>query len=283
MTVHGLKDTFLNRLSPELRARIVALQEHPPLPAFPAGMRGVPNCCLRSALFGMIQRGQRKALNQEAIVTIRGLQIRYSGWQLDQADFEVLAHALYLVSAQASGKLVRFTAKGFLKGIGRSYGKSGREWLKESLRRLTGSTIDIQQETPGAIGAPTISYSGSLLEEFQHDEAEQSYFLKCNPAMARLFDAGWTQIPWQQHMQLKTDLAKWLHGFYASHRVPFPLKVATLRQLCGSNCRRLSDYRGNLRNAFDELLENGFLTSWHIDKQDKVHIDKQPPKSSSSA
>ena len=130
MTVHGLKDTFLDRLSPELRARIVALQEHPPLPAFPAGMRGVPNCCLRSALFGMIQRGQRKALNQEAIVTIRGLQIRYSGWQLDQADFEVLAHALYLASAQASGKLVRFTAKGFLKGIGRSYGKSGREWLK---------------------------------------------------------------------------------------------------------------------------------------------------------
>ena len=99
--------------------------------------------------------------------------------------------------------------------------------------------------------------------------------------MARLVDAGWTQVPWLQHVQLKTDLAKWLHGFYASHRTPTPAKVDTLRHLCGSNCHRLSDYRGKLRIALEELVYGGFLRAWHIDGEDKVHVFRLPQSSRS--
>ena len=113
-----------------------------------------------------------------------------------------------------------------------------------------------------------------------YNETERSYFLKCNPRMVRLFDAGWTQIPWRQHVQLKTDIAKWLHGFCASHRTPYPTKVSTLRHLCGSNCHRLSDYRYKLRIALDELVSGGFLGAWHIDQEDKVHVEKRLPKTS---
>ncbi len=283
---HGLErinpilDRCLQSLSPELRAKIAVLQEHPLLPTCPAGMHGIPNVFLRSALFGMVQRGQRKMVNKEILPTIRGLQIRYTGWQLDQADLDVFAHALYLASAQPTGKLVRFTAKGFLTGIHRSYGKPNRQWLKESLWRLTTSAVEIDLEAPTAIGTQPFSYADSLLDEFIYNETERSYFLKCNPRMVRLFDAGWTQIPWRQHVQLKTDLAKWLHGFYASHRTPYPTKVSTLRHLCGSNCHRLSDYRYKLRIALDELVRGGFLGSWQIDQEDKIHVDKRLPKTS---
>ena len=284
---HGLErinpilDRCLQSLSPELRAKIAVLQEHPLLPTCPAGMHGIPNVFLRSALFGMVQRGQRKMVNKEILPTIRGLQIRYTGWQLDQADLDVFAHALYLASAQPTGKLVRFTAKGFLTGIHRSYGKTNREWLKDSLRRLANSVVEIHLEAAGSARTQSLSYTGPLLDEFIHNQAEHSYFLKCHPEMARLVDAGWTQVPWQQHVQLKTDLAKWLHGFYASHRTPTPAKVGTLRHLCGSNCHRLSDYRGKLRIALEELVYGGYLRAWHIDGEDKVHVFRLPQSSRS--
>lgn len=33
------------------------------------------------------------------------------------------------------------------------------------------------------------------------------------------------------------QLAQWLHGFYASHAKPFPIKIETLHRLCGSPFR----------------------------------------------
>ena len=270
--------TFLKRLSPELHAKIQALSINQPIPTWPDQKRGIPNLCLRSALFGVIQRGRRKAVKREPIAAINGLNICYTGWRLDQGDLDVLAHALHLASHQSTGQYVQFTAKGFLKGIGRSHGKSGREWLKDSLRRLTASAVEIRLEVPSHFGSETFSYTGSLLDEFYYTEEDQTYFLKFNAKLATLFDAGWTQLQWQQRLLLRTDLAKWLHGFYASHRAPYPMKVNTLQQLCGSDCGRLSDFRTKLRSALDELIKTEIITSWSVDQEDKVHVQKADHK-----
>ncbi|KAB2887126.1 MAG: Replication initiator protein A [Desulfobulbaceae bacterium] len=271
----------LQRLSPELQEKIQFLTENPPLPVWPEQTRGVPNLCLRSALFSVIQRGRRKAVKGEVLAAIKGLSIRYTGWRLDQGDFDVLVHALHLVSLQqqsSTDRYVQFTAKGFLRAIGRSSGKSGREWLKDSFRRLTASAVEIKIETPVGYKTEIFTYAGSLVEEFYYTDSDHRYFLKINPKFANLFDAGWTQLQWQQRLQLKTDLAKWLHGFYASHRTPYPLKVVTLKQLCGSDCGRLSDYRGKLRYALAELVDIQILASWIIDQDDRVHVHKQEAK-----
>lgn len=276
----GLEDDIFTRglkyLSPKLQEKIKSYTEKPPLPHWPIQTRGIPNICLRSALFGIIQRGRRKAVKGELIATVKGLEIRYTGWRLDQGDFDVLTHALHLVSLQQSTEgYVPFTSKGFLLGIGRKYGKSGREWLKDSFRRLTGSAVEINLEVKNNFGTEVCTYAGSLIDEFYHNSGQQSYLLKINPKLARLFDAGWTQLQWTQRLQLKSDLAKWLHGFYASHKTPYPMKVDTLRHLCGSSCGRLSDYRGKLRRALTELVNAGLLTSWKIDRQDKVYVQKK--------
>jgi len=271
------KCTFLQRLSPELQEQILTLSSRPPLPTWPEECRGIPNICLRSALFGVIQRGRREAVKRQNIAAINGLNISYTGWRLDQGDFDVLAHSLHLASRQATGTSVQFSAKGFIKGINRSHGKSGREWLKDSLRRLTASAVEIRLKMPVTYGPEFFSYTGSLLEEFFYTEEDQTYFLKFNSKLATLFDAGWTQLQWQQRLHLRTALAKWLHGFYASHRIPYPMKVATLQQLCGSDCARLSDYRGKLRIALAELVEVKTLANWLIDQDDKVHVHKPSP------
>ena len=238
----------------------------------------MPNICLRSALFGVIQRGRGKAVKGELIASVGGLHIRYTGWRLDQGDFDVLAHAFHLLSRlleQSRPGYVPFTAKGFLKGIGRQWGKSGRDWLLDSLRRMNASAVEIRLEVRGGLMPESYTYAGSLIEEFYYDEGEGTYLLKMNRKLCSLFDSGWTMLQWKQRILLQTDLAKWLHGFYASHATPYPMKVATLKYLCGSECGRLSDYRGKLRAALDELVKCGVLDSWKIDRQDKVHVLKK--------
>lgn len=247
------------------------------LPDKAENSRIVPNFCLQSALFGMVRRGQRQFVSREPVAAVRGLQIRHTGWQLDQADLDVFAHALSLASAQSTGQLVRFTAKGFLTGIHRSDGKTNRQWLKDSLRRLASSTVDIHLEAAGPVRTQVLSYTGPLLDDFIHKQAEHSYFLNCHPEMARLVDAGWTQVPWLQHVQLKTDLAKWLHGFYVSHHPPAPAMVDELRHLCGSRAHLLSGFRAKLRLSLHEMVSSGFLRTWHIDREDKVHVSHLPP------
>lgn len=272
----------LRGLSPELRQKITALSENPALPVWPDKTRGVPNLCLRSALFGVIRRGRRKAVKGELVAAVTGLDIRYTGWRLDQGDFDVLAHALHLVSKdqrKSNNGFVQFAVKGFLRGIGRKTGKSGREWLKDSFRRLTASAVEIKIEIHHQYGTDSCTYAGSLIDEFYYNSQDQSYFLKVNPKLAQVFDAGWTQLQWQQRLLLKTDLAKWLHGFYSSHRTPYPVKVATLMRLCGSECHRLVDYRRGLRNAMGELVRVGAVVRWELDRDDKVHVTRKNPDS----
>ena len=265
-------------LSPEVQQKIREQEEHPVLPDWPEHTRGIPNIYLRSALFGVIKRGKRRAVKRETIGTVKGITIRYTGWQLDQGDLDVLMQSLHLHKHDTdptSGKYIRFNVKGFLRSIGRQPGKSGREWLKESLRRLKANAVEVTTEIRLAYSSETITYAGSLIDEFYYNEQEQSYFLKINSKLAALFNTGWTQLQWEQRLQLKTDSAKWLHGYYASHRDPFPIKVSTLKHPCGSECSRLSGFRSNLKTALDELIKAGFLASWKIDLEDKVHIQKQ--------
>jgi len=274
----GFNRALIN-LSPELRKKALELEETPFLPDWPEKTRGVPNLCLRSALFGVIKRGRRRAVKGELVAAVKGLDIRYTGWRLDQGDFDVLAQSLHLAArhhGKTSGNYVRFKVSGFLKAIGRQSGKSAREWLKDSLRRLTATAVEINVEIHHPYINETFTYAGSLVDEFYYNEPAQTYFLKINPKLAALFDAGWTQLQWQQRLHLKIDLAKWLHGFYASHREPFPVKVTTLKHLCGSECNRLVDYRRSLRVALNELVRVGALVAWKIDTEDRVHVQQIP-------
>ena len=267
----------LNLLSPELQKKIRELEQIPILPDWPEKTRGVPNLCLRSALFGVIKRGRRRAVKGKIIAAVKGLDIRYTGWRLDQGDFDVLVQALHLQTRHIERTpeyYIRFQVKSFLRSIGRQSGKSGREWLKDCFRRLTATAVEINVDVNNRFMNGKYTYAGSLVDEFYYNDQEQTYFLKINSKLAELFDAGWTQLQWQQRLRLKTNLAKWLHGFYASHRSPYPMKVATLKYLCGSDCKRLVDYRRSIRRAMDELVNIGAIQSWKIDAKDKLHVQR---------
>lgn len=242
------------------------------LALWPERTRGTPNSFLRGALFAAIQGKERQYLKGALLATQQGIEIRFTGMQLDQSDFDVWEQAVTLAAKSQLGNYCMFKIKAFLRELGRSDGKSDREWLKEVFRRLMTSGVEIKH------GAHT--YGGCLLE-FWHDEEADTYQLQINPRILVLYQAGWTAIDWEIRARLRRKpLACWLHGWLSSNAENYPTKVETIRRLSGSRTTRLYHFRANLVKALGDLQKEGAITSWTIDpKTDNVNFERTPSAS----
>ena len=263
---------------PEL-PKAEALQPYD-LPILPKGAHQkhlAPNMCLQSALFGMVRRGRRRYLEKKRIISFSGVAVYFTGGELDQGDLDVFLHAVHLAarqSGQTAGKgLVQFSVRGYLKALGKKPGKSGQEWLLNSIRRLSACVVEVHfgdWKRPG-FGS---MYGGSLIYDFYYDSYRREYYLRVNSDLESLFSMGWTQLQWRQRLQLKTGLSKWLHGLYSSAEI-YPMRVETLLVLSRSRCGRLSDFRRTLKRSLDELQAIGTIKSWRIDRHDKVFVTRK--------
>ena len=116
-----------------------------------------------------------------------------------------------------------------------------------------------------------------MVSSYFRDEESGRYVVKFNADMAQLYGVGHTLIDWPERQALgNNSLAKWLHGFYASHAKPFPYKVATIHGLSGSTAE-LKEFRRMLRAGLARLVEVGAIKSWSIDsKTDLVTVVNVP-------
>jgi hypothetical protein len=235
------------------------------LPLWPESKRGAPNAVLRGALFAAIQGKGRVALDRELVAAQDGIEVRFTGWQLSQSDLDVWEQVLHLARTQALGTACHFTAHGFLKALGRSTGKMNHEWLQMALERLTGAVVRISD------GQRT--YFGTLIEGGARDEDTGRYVVEINPKLAKFYGrTQWTQIDWEQRQQLRgKPLALWLHGFYATHAKPYPLTVAYLHKLSGSQTKQLRYFKKNLTQALRDLEAIGAIKAFEI-RDDLVHL-----------
>ena len=240
------------------------------LPMWPEPARGVPNSILRGALFAAIQGKNRRYMKRELLIVQKGTGIRFTGMQLDQSDLDVWEQALHLARMHPLGTRCDFSANGFLKALGRSTGKPMHEWLKDAFSRLTGCAVEI---THGRY-----TYGGSLME-FYRDEVTQQYRLEINPKIIALYNAGWTATDWQQRQLLRRKpLALWLHGFFASHADPHPMKVETLWKLSGSRNKEKRGFKRDLIKALESLKAIGAIIDFEI-KNDLVYVERMPSAS----
>jgi len=69
-------------------------------------------------------------------------------------------------------------------------------------------------------------------------------------------------------------LAKWLHGFYNSHRDPYPLHFEMLLEVSGSSAAQKSKAKQMVKDALEELIEVGFLKEMKIDAKGMVTVVK---------
>ncbi len=241
------------------------------LPVWPESARGVPNSALRGALFAAIQSRNRVYMNRQLLAVQQGVEIRFTGMQLNQSDMDVFEQALHLARQQPLGTCCDFIAHSFLKALGWRTGKSQYEQLKDSFARLNACSVEITHNHK--------TYFGSLIERGVRDEITGLYVLEINPEIMALYTEGWTACDWEQRKQLRgKPLALWLHGFYATHAKPFPMKIETLIRLSGSNNKNRRSYISNLKNAHDDLRAVSAIDSYTMD-DDFISVERIPSNS----
>ena len=254
-----------------------ASQEAAPaqLPLWPDAVRAVPNALLRGALFS-ISNVREVVKKRTLLASVKGIEVRFKGERLNQTDLDTWETIIHLARAQKLGSKVQFSAHSMLTMLGRHHGREQHEQLKEDISRLTGAVVEITiKETAQAFG-------GALVQSYYRDEVEQVYVIEVSPQLLKLYQAGNTYIDWSERQQLgNANLAKWLHGFYSSHAVQLPYKVATIRDLCGAKAtQRLGDFRKLLRTALDLLVtRETSITGWSIDENDCVVVTRRPSNS----
>ena len=263
-----LKETAARKVA---EAKTEAKTKIVQLPLWPEPVRAVPNGFLRSALFGAIAKGKRRYIDGEQLAALDGIEIRYTGQRLDQGDLDVWESVLHAVRLQELGSQCRLTSYALLKLMGKTDTGKNRVTLNKRITRLVASALTVKQGR--------YSYIGSLMAGAAKDEETQEWVIELDAKLRPLYAADqFTQIEWAVRHELDgKPLAQWLHGFYASHAKPFPMKVETLLRLCGSESE-LRRYRQTLGDALDAVTEasatHGEGFSYEI-RGDLVHVEKK--------
>lgn len=274
-TVASLRELARERASQAHRSAPAATQ----LALWPEGciwsddQRGVPNAILRGALFAAIQGKERRALKRELLAVVAGVEIRFTGWQLDQSDLNVWETVIHLARLQQNGLQVEFTAYAMLRALQLKTGKSAREWLKGVFARLHSAGVEIT--------AGRYTYGGALLT-WKRDELTGRYLVTLNSELLGLFKAGWTRIDWQVRLRLRRKpLALWLHGFYGTHAEPYPYSVGKIRELSGSANHHPASFARQLRKALQELKNERAIDDYAVGEgiDGLVHVSRTPSAS----
>jgi hypothetical protein len=259
----------------EALASQVAVQQQQPhkmvkgeMPKWAEPMRAAPSAILRSSLFGLIHRGEREYVDGKAVTAWKGTSIRYTGKQLDQYDLDVWMQAIHLGQHQNTGNRISFTARGFLKSIGRKYSGYSANTLFASMKRMVACAVTLDVNG--------ISYTGSLIEMFAHDEHSDCYVARLNPELCRLFDTGHTRMAWDVRLGLPVGLSRWLHGYVLSHQAtknaPHRITVETLCTLTGSSAVALKKFREMLKRSMKALEQAKVVQKWSITNGDALEF-----------
>lgn len=260
----------------------IATAAEPPRPEqlglWPDDKRGVPNVVLRSALFsaGKPTRVRKSYRDHELPAAIGTKSISYTGQQLYQHELDVWLEVLHRCRLRPAGVETDFHVHGFLKSLRRSTGNKDHKQLHATLGLLHATSIKVVVDRDER-GRST-GYRGHLIEKFRFNDQLLRWEVGVHPDIAELFapkDHTWLHIDARLDLG-KNYLAKWLHGYFSSHRKPYPVGVSRLRELSGSATSRLRRFREALSDALDEVAmvekKHKRRFEWRLDDEDLVHV-----------
>lgn len=249
-----------------------------PLGDWADDQRGCPNVVLRSALFTAAKpTSQRKLYREHLLPAALGVtSIKYTGAQLYQYELDVWLEVVHRCRMQAAGTETEFHPYGFLKTLRRSTGKKDYQQLGSTFALLQATAIDVttQRDAEGR----GEGFVGSLVEHLRYDEKVMRWKVRLHPEITELFaprENTWLDVDARRDLG-RNWLAKWLHGYFSSHRKPLPIGVSRLRELSGSSAGALRTFRQSLRAALTEVsgVEKARRRrfEWRISDKDLVHV-----------
>ena len=241
-------------------------------PLFPEATRPVSNDMARSALFSCIQGKDRRFIKDALLATVDGVEIRFTGEQLNQDDHDLLMQLIFMAREKPVGAWVTIPAHAILKALCRQVAGKQHRALRADIFRLAAGTVSIR------IARDRIEVTGHhLLAKAAQHEDSRYWVYRLDPDLAFLYGGeSYTLIDWDKRLNLKgKDLARWLQLYLATHAKPFPVKVDTLRELSGSRTKALRSFRGQLRLALNALISNHDIEQWWIAQQtDLVTVER---------
>lgn len=269
----------------DIRARVKAIQkravakrsELAQLPLWPEAVRAIPNEIVRSALFNARNRKTpREGYRQQPLAIIGEGKITYTGEELRQDDQTVWLQLLHQAKAQRVGDVVEFTPYSFCKAVGWSVGGASYQRLRDIFTRLQATSLSVYSQRLGQ------GVSLSMLPYFRWtDEVGESlpaWQVKVAPELVHLFgEFYFTQVEWKQRLELPDGLATWLHGYLASHKEPYPLKLDTIRLGAGLTTMTNSGLRRTVMIALQHLIDVGFLASFSITPEGVASFVRSKP------
>lgn len=249
-------------------------EENKLLPLWGSSKRGIPNELVRTSLFNARNRNIKRTYykNQPLFTASSDIKVSMTGEELRQDDQDVWLQIYHLARKLSNGKeYIEISPYALLKALDWATGKSEYVRLKSHLVRMQASAVvmDSNRVNKQFPEHKDRGLTFSLIRKFQYEddpnnEERSIWKIWIEPEMKKLFgDVHYTKIDWDQRKQL-TELAKWLHSFYASHAKPHALKVVTIMSACGSACKTVHHFKETLESALDQLVKIQFLKKWEI-------------------
>lgn len=269
-------------LASDAAAHASAPSQPEQLGLWPDDKRGVPNVVIRSALFsaGKPTKERKSYRDHELPAAIGTKSISYTGQQLYQHELDVWLEVLHRCRLRPAGVETDFHVHGFLKSLRRSTGNKDHKQLHATLGLLHATSIKVVVDRDER-GRST-GYRGHLIEKFRFNDQLLRWEVGVHPDIAELFapkDHTWLHIDARLDLG-KSYLAKWCHGYFSSHRRPYPVSVQRLRELSGSaTTSRPRRFRQALRDALAEVARveraHRRRLDWIIDDADLVHVVRE--------
>ena len=211
-----------------------------------------PNLLLRSNLFSAsrthgapsdaIRDYKITTYGEKAAITLTAFR------QFNQLDLDLLLELIKLQQEQSSPmlKVTLYELVKDTKGVGE--GRASYLQIKEQLKLLQNASIEIKHGR--------YSFVGSILNNAYFDDIDHVYVIEFNHHLQPLFsNNNWTGIDTSIRKKLRTNLAKWLHGFYSSHlNSSLPISLETIYNLSGANDKDIARWnRETIIKALDNL------------------------------
>lgn len=218
------------------------------------GIAPTPNLILRSSLFSASKThgAHDNAVRDFKIATYGGKsEILLTAFrQFNQLDLDLLLELIKLQQS-TSEHLLKVSVYQLAKNT-KGYGEGKQTYLqiKEQIELLTAAKIKIK--------SGRYEFFGGILNNAFFDNEEHLYIIEFNSKLTPLFQKhNWTGIDTNIRKKLKTNLAKWLHGFYSSHlNSNIPIKLETIYELSGATDKDISRWiRVRVTNALENLKQ----------------------------
>ncbi len=240
-----------------------------------AALPAVPLGFARSAMFGVARHDRTVMVSCHPIPINdpRGISFIYSGPKL--SHYHALLWQAVIQAAQCADVKdeTPFTvsADALLRAMGSKGGDTkqrGRVW--EWLKDLTAARVELLTRSK--------AYVGPLVLDAARDDRSGTVCIRLNSKLIGLLDYEVLRNELARKSALGRNLlAMWLHDYFATHLRPQPERIARLRDVCGSPLA-LPQFRQRLRTAMTLLTEGErpLVTSWCIDKKDRLIVRKNP-------